>query len=264
VKGIDCERHHLELAYDKYRARLVLEEDTDNISDEDSQINMIWHYLYRKSKDIMVVDDNQKMVSWMNEDLERSAFGQLKSNDTMAMVQYVVAMRAGKRGFRCLGVEYSLYGYQPDVVLKSGKITIVIECKNTKRTIGKRQVENYLRSLKDDGVPALGILFSQREIKFYSLEPLSKSIIGNAKELVFDVLSELQTRSEHFGTNHFSTIDRCGAVELQDEEQHAEKQSEYMVNDPMFGLTFMRRTEVGDIPYDADGNFNHAMFARDL
>lgn len=211
-RGLDCTEHQLQLAYNKYKARQVLEEDVDNTSEEQLQISMIWHYLYRKSKDVMLVNNNQKVVTWMNQELERSALGQLQSSDTMAMVQYVVAMRACKRGFRCLGVEYSLYGFKPDVVLKSGKITIVVECKNTKSTMGKKQVENYLRSLQDDGIFALGILFSQREIKFYSLEPLPNSLIGNAKELVFDVLSELQKRSEQFGTNHFSTIDRCGAV----------------------------------------------------
>jgi hypothetical protein len=212
TRGIDCKEHHLQLAYYKYKARQVLEEDVDNISEEELRVNMIWHYLYRKSKDVMLVDDNQKIVAWMNQELERSALGQLESKDTMAMVQYVVAIRACKRKFRCLGVEYSLYGYKPDVVLRSGNVTIVVECKNTKNTMGKRQVENYLRSLQDDGIPALGILFSQREIKFYALEPIPNSVIGNAKELVFDVLSELQRRSVQFGTNHFSTIDRCGAV----------------------------------------------------
>lgn len=40
--------------------------------------------------------------------------------------------------------------------------------------------------------------------------------------------------------------------------------SEYMVNDPEFGMTFIRQTETGDIPYTADGELNHAMYARDL
>jgi len=211
-RGLDCQKYHLDLAYEKYKAHQVLEEDVDDISEEKLQINMIWHYLYRKSKDVMLVNDNQRIITWMNQDLERSALGQLECKDTMAMVQYLIAMRSCKRKFRCLGVEYSLYGYKPDVVLKSGKVTVVIECKNTKNTMGRKQVENYLRSLQDDGISALGILFSQREIKFYSLEPLSNSIIGNAKGLVFDVLNELQERSALFGTNHFSTIDRCGAV----------------------------------------------------
>lgn len=211
-KGLECCKIHLDLAFERRKQqRMQAKNKKDDIS-VDIPVNMIWHYLYKRSKDVMKVDDNQAIVEWMNIELDRSALGQLKDTDTMAMVQYLIAMRSRLRSFRCLGVEYSLYGFRPDVVLKSGDYTIVIECKNTKCTLGKRQVENYLRALRDDDKPSLGVLFSQREVKFYSLDVLPKALISNVQELVFDVLEELERRSLHFGTTHFQKIDRCGAV----------------------------------------------------
>lgn len=154
-------------------------------------------------------------VTWMNEELASLALGKLETKDTMAIVQYVFALRSSGRGFKCLGVEYAICGYTPDVVLRSGNFTIVVECKNTKTTTGKKQLETYLRTLREADIPSLGILFSQRDINFYSIEPINTSLLGNARELVFDVLYELRTRGESFGTDHFSDIDRCGAVELE-------------------------------------------------
>jgi len=219
ASGIDCRKHHLDLAYNKFKATQKPCQDVDDISDEELKINLIWHYLYRTSKDVLTVKDNAKIVTWMNAELDKSSLGQLKVTDTMAMVQYFIAIRSRLRSFRCLGVEYSLYGFTPDVVLKSGSCTVVIECKNTKTTMGRKQLEKYLRSLQEDAVPSLGILFSQREVKFYALEPLPSGLIANARLLVFDVLQELKLRSIKLGTDHFSTIDRCGAVEPKDESK---------------------------------------------
>ena len=131
----------------------------------------------------------------------------------MSPEQYLFAMLASNRAFRCLGVEYSILGYSPDVVLKYGGTYVIIECKNMKHSPGKKQVENYLRNLQENGDRALGVLFTQREYKLYSLEDISPSCIANTKLLIEDVLGELHRRSLSFGTSHFLNIDRCGAVE---------------------------------------------------
>lgn len=170
--GIQCTYDDLERAFERYAANQS-QSERDNDSQASSQFSVLWHYQYRASRDTLKVVDNVNTVTWMNEELANLALGKLETKDTMAIVQYVFALRSSGRGFKCLGVEYAICGYTPDVVLRSGNFTIVVECKNTKTTTGKKQLETYLRTLREADIPSLGILFSQRDVNFYSIEPIN-------------------------------------------------------------------------------------------
>lgn len=197
-----------------YRKYLQEIAEPSSSAGSESDVNMIWHFTFRTSKEVLEVSDLATRREWMNRDLGDRVLGTLRANDPMIIVQYLLAIRASDRKFKCLGVEFPLSETRPDVVLRSGKTYVIIECKNSKKNIGRKQVVKYLRVCEESGDDALGVLLTQREVKFYSLTTINGSTLRNTRLLIKDVLCELSRKHKAFGTNHFRTKeDRCGAVE---------------------------------------------------
>jgi hypothetical protein len=211
--GVRCRMVDLDEAHTRYK--LLVHDDSESQEHKDPTINptLIWHHTYLQSKEKLVVSALEDKIDWMNEELNSSGLGCLKNQDSMSIVQYLLAIRAYKRSLKCLGVEYPIAGYTPDVVLKSGNVHVVIECKNGPTSPGKKQLKNYMKAMKENDMESIGVLLSQRDIKIFTMSDVSVSLICNVKRLVNDVYHELSKNSKKFGTTHFHNIDCSGAVE---------------------------------------------------
>lgn len=160
--------------------------------------------------------------------------------------------------FNLIGYEVDLKRCKPDLIYrcdseKCGFVYIIVEIVTKGLSKGVVQLSKSIDIFKKtmgktlDNFQVVGVLLTPHHCKF------------QGKQLpIEDIKLKRSVRKWHRRIK-----DRCGAVELTDDELQAEN-DEVPVMDHQFGLTFMRKHEFGDIPYDANGNFNHAMYARDL
>lgn len=160
--------------------------------------------------------------------------------------------------FDLIGYEVDLKRCKPDLIYrcnseKYGFVYIIVEIVTKGLSKGvvqlSKSIDIFRKTKSDilDNFQVVGVLLTPHHCKY------------QGKYLpVEDIKLKRSVRKWHRRIK-----DRCGAVELTDDELQAEI-DEVPVMDHQFGLTFMRRHEFGDIPYDANGNFDQAMYARDL
>jgi hypothetical protein len=204
TSGVECTFQDLEEAFTIHKRK----RDVDPLP----EISTYWIQPYRRNKTKLEVDDLPRLVNWMNKDLSQSNLGQLRPQDPMLIVQYLLALRAHTCSFACLGVEYEINNLTPDVLMKSGDTYIVFECKNSTNAMGTAQIRKYLYSFHQTGDFAVAVLFTQYDVKVYAVEKVQPGLLGNIKKLVIQVLSELSEKSQVFRTKHFKNNDCCGAV----------------------------------------------------
>jgi hypothetical protein len=193
----------------------------------------------------------------------------LKSDDIVSLLSSDLSKPFGQ-GFRtvittaptCLsliGYEVDLKYCKPDLIYRHiseryGFVYVIVEIVTKGLSKGVKQLSKSIsnfRSSKEDSLDKeqiVGVLLTPHHFKI------------EGKQLAVQDINLKQIANKW----HKQIKDRCGAVGLKEKEQLAKDHSEYIVNDPVFGTAFMRQTEIGDIPYDLNGNFNYAMFARDL
>lgn len=205
VIGICTTKDQLEEVYKLY----------SSIDEEPIIATLYWNYRYKSNNSTFMINLDDKQFSDMNNILKYDNLGSLKKSDTMAIVQYTIAYQALRIDLECKGVEFQILGYTPDVVLKDDDTYIVIECKNAKTNHnGNRQLRNYLNTFREKEYKAIGVLFTQHSIKIYSLDRcIKEDTLVKLKYLFICSLNYLSRRSKLLGTDHFSKIDRCGAVE---------------------------------------------------
>jgi len=210
--GVVCSRFLMDTIYDEYMAEQC-EDEISYISDDDKELSnhvQVYNETYAPNKNTFTIKDISSVVEKLNQKLSTN-LGQLRV-EPMAIVHYAIATLAQSHAFKCLGVEYKFYGMTPDVVLQTGKMHIIIETKNTKQNTGKKQLLKYLDCAKQNNIQAIGVLFLQYKITFYSQDVIPIGISTRLKNLFHGVRKNLAVNHEVYGTDHFAELDRCGAI----------------------------------------------------
>jgi hypothetical protein len=202
----------LKLILDEQVLKTTLEEVSEVTSD-DENIRIVFSHVFANDKSAMQVKDLGGFVKNANKKLAELKLGKVVKQDSMAPVQFALAKIALVQELDVLGVEHDLFGVTPDVVINIDDVLVIIETKNTTSSPGKKQIEKYMDLAREQSIPCLGVVFTQRSFKIYARNLEHVNIVEKVKHLISLTLRELARDPSFYHTSHFTkSIGRCGAA----------------------------------------------------